>query len=351
MAFLAYERLREVHLEPTTRCQLRCPMCPRTGEDGAPNRAVPMADLAAEDALAVLPPELLQRLEQVTLCGNYGDPIWAPELLALVDGLRSRAPRLRLSLHTNGSGREPSFWRALAEARVRVRFGIDGLADTLGRHRRGADFERVMAGCRAFIAAGGKATWQLILFEHNEHQEEACRELAAAMGFSRFVVKRTKRFFKARYYPQKPGAGRDYGARPKLPIYEGGRLVDHLAPPTNDPARLTAARSFTKLRDGGAIDCRAAREDSVYLSAEGLVLPCCWLGELYAGDRRGRPGQLTDLLAPHGGLDALRAPPQSLAAIMAGPIFAEIAARWACTSLAAGRLETCARTCGRGPDG
>jgi len=337
-----YDALREVHLEPTTRCQLRCPMCPRTGADGAPNPRVRRADLSAVEVASILPDSLLGQLDQVLLCGNYGDPMWAPELLEMVAQLRRGRRGLRIAMHTNGSGRSAAFWAELARLGVRIRFGIDGLEESLARYRRGADFARVMGAAGAFIGAGGKATWQLIRFEHNAHEVETARLRAEAMGFARFVVKDTKRFFKARYYPMRPGGLRDYTQRPRLPVYEGGRLVDRLAPPPS--LETTEPRSFRKARDAGVVQCRALDHRSVYVSAERLAFPCCWLGEIHASDRSHRPGQLADALGPDG-WEALRVPERSLREVVEGDVFDGIVARMACSTIAAGRLETCARTC------
>jgi len=342
MVGFSYDALREVHLEPTTRCQLRCPMCPRTGKDGAPNRRVPRADLSAAAVEEILPGTLLGRLDQVVLCGNYGDPMWAPELLQMVTWMRKGRRRLRIVMHTNGSGQPADFWAEIARLKVRVRFGIDGLEASLGRYRRGADFGAVMASAEAFIAAGGKATWQLIRFAHNADEVEAARARAEAMGFARFVVKDTQRFFKARYYPRTPDGQRDYTGVPRLPVYAGQAVVDHLAPPPD--ALGPPRRSFRKSRDAGSIRCRVLDDQSVYVSAGRLVFPCCWLGEIYAQDRAARAGQLTELLGADG-WEALRSPETSLRDIVEGPVFGAIAARMRCQTVAAGRLETCARTC------
>ena len=52
--------------------------------------------------------------------------------------------------------------------RGRVVFAIDGLQDTLGTYRRNVSFDKVIANASAFIAAGGRAEWDFLVFEHNE---------------------------------------------------------------------------------------------------------------------------------------------------------------------------------------
>jgi hypothetical protein len=52
-----------------------------------------------------------------------------------------------------------------------------------------------MRNVDAFIAAGGNAEWDFLVFRHNEHQVDAARALALGMGFTLFNAKATSRFF------------------------------------------------------------------------------------------------------------------------------------------------------------
>lgn len=323
-------------------------MCPRTGSDGKPNPRVVEAELTADDLAAIVGSQLASQLDEVLFCGNYGDPMLAGELLEMCRWFRAHARSARLRMHTNGSGQTAGFWRSLAELNVRVTFGIDGLDDTLARYRRGASFARVLRSAESFIAAGGKATWKMIAFRHNEHQIETAEALSRDLGFARFVVKPTKRFAKAKYYPRRADGTPDYDATPSLPIYEQEEHVDTLEPPRAEALRaLPSLRSFRKRRDEVHIVCRALEREEIYISAERLVFPCCWLAEVHAVARHDRKGMIHEVVAPHGGFQALRAPDTSLREIVEGPVFAEIQRRFSCTSVATGRLETCARACGR----
>ena len=65
----------------------------------------------------------------------------------------------------------------------RSAWGIDGSDETSEIYREGSNFKKVRDNFRAFIKAGGRAHWQFISFEHNEHPLEIARELAKKEGF------------------------------------------------------------------------------------------------------------------------------------------------------------------------
>jgi sulfatase maturation enzyme AslB (radical SAM superfamily) len=147
-------------------------------------------------------------------------------------------------MNTNGGIRTTDWWTKLAQTlnqpRDYVVFSIDGLADTNHIYRVNVNWHNVMANAQAFIQAGGSAHWDMLVYEHNEHQVDAAAELAQSMGFRWFRAKVSKR-----------------------------PLVSGLKPPVNwaRPVALT-----------GDIRCHALSEQSLYLNAQGRVSPCCWLG-------------------------------------------------------------------------
>ena len=114
-----------------------------------------------------------------------------------------------------------------------------------------------MANAEAYIAAGGTAHWDMLIYEHNEHQVDACRELARSMGFTRFRTKVSSRFQE--------------------------RPVKWLRPPGG----------YTEHPAGSTISCHALKEQSIYITATGAVLPCCFFGsEIF---RRELPWNNTNL--------------------------------------------------------
>jgi MoaA/NifB/PqqE/SkfB family radical SAM enzyme len=355
-------KLRSVHLELTTRCNARCPMCPRTGR-GVTRSGLVMLELSLPDVEAILPPPLLADLRHIDLCGGFGDPLVAIAFDDVIDYFRRANPEMSLDIYTNGSLRPRSWWPDLARrlgSRSCVIFGIDGLADTHARYRVGTKFERIIDNARRFIAAGGRAQWDFIVFRHNQHQVDTARALAQELGFTTFAAKVSGRFYK-RYYEETPDLAEDEGYD-TFPIYDhGGRRKGHLELPT-DPqfrnstlermnAEVAARGTLLPALDAACISCRAISDRSCFVSAEGTVFPCCWTyGASKYGSVFGMSAEedllVARLLEKHGGADAIDAKKYPLEDIIEGPFFRAVARTWRAPSIAAGKAKICARMCG-----
>ena len=101
-------------------------------------------------------------------------------------------------MNTNGGAQNTQWWIKLAQIYGKnghVTFSFDGLEDTNHLYRQNVNWQKCMENSYAFISAGGRARWEYIIFEHNQHQIEQARLLAKKMGFEDFRTKKTGRFF------------------------------------------------------------------------------------------------------------------------------------------------------------
>jgi MoaA/NifB/PqqE/SkfB family radical SAM enzyme len=292
----------------------------------------------------ILPPDFVAKLKILYMCGNYGDPMVAKDTLAAFEYLRGEKPAIVLNMHTNASGRDAAWWRRLAKVVDTCTFGVDGLADTNHLYRRGTDWKKVRRAMDAFIGAGGRAEWAFIVFRHNEHQVEEARRLAKEWGFARFVAKRTYRFIDDgkqadRYRVQGRGGAFEYDLEmPTNPRYLNTELVglDSLVRKHGSYDRYLAETD---------IDCKAVRSKRIFVSAEGLVMPCCWMARLYRKDAPNGAGELWRLVERlPGGKRALDARERPLREIVEGAFFQDTMPRgWEAGET---RIATCARVCG-----
>lgn len=338
-----YAAIREVHVELTSRCNAACPQCPRNLEGGAVNPALPLAELTLEDVQRLFPTELLGRLRKIYACGNYGDPMVAKDTLAIFEHLRRPNAAMELGMFTNGSGRTASFWADLAKVVSYVRFSIDGLEDTNHLYRRGTQWDRIMESVQAFIGAGGRAEWDFIVFKHNEHQIDDARALAEKLGFQRFFLKKTSRFAGA-------ARGKQVRDRDGSPAYR-------IEEPDDPRFRNAAVVRLTQVGESGGfaayqaeteITCKAVAHSRLYVSAEGLVFPCCWTGALYPPGKPPGTAQMWNLVRQlPNGKASLDGRLRSIREIVEGPFFQELVPEgWEKRSVASGRLEQCVKACG-----
>jgi len=221
--------VRVLHLESTSVCQASCPQCARENSKLFNKQVEHLTIEAIQQHFSI---EQIQKLDKMFMCGNFGDPAAGANTLEIYHWFRELNPDIILGMNTNGGLQNPSWWSNLADIfrlpEDYVIFSIDGLEDTNHIYRRGVDWQRVMDNVRSFILSGGNAQWDYLIFDHNKHQIESAKQLANQMGFTWFRTKVSKR------------------GKPQT--------------------------EYTSIR------CHALKENSMYISATGELLPCCFLG-------------------------------------------------------------------------
>ena len=375
-----YNDIKTVHLEVTDRCNASCPMCARNINGGEDNPQLPDVELTVDDTRVIFSKEFIAQLDRMYMCGNFGDPIVAKDTLEIFQYFRENNSKMTLSLHTNGSAKSEEWWKELAKTlgpRGYVVFGIDGLEDTNHLYRQNTIFTKIMSNAKAFIDAGGHARWDFIVFAHNEHQVEAAEQLSKDMGFEKFQYKKSARFFSnaSGVTKEMHQAANRKGMTtllqpPVNPAYRNSALQElskiaksentttiNFLPSkatdllflgkqkfTDDPTKKSA---MEKVWDTAEIHCKVAEEKSIYVSAEGIVQPCCWTAnQMYVWYWRPKSSQIWDLINVVG-KDNLNAKLTSLQGIVDGLFFQTLLPEsWKKSSCASGKLSVCSKTCG-----
>lgn len=349
---MMYDNIKVVHLELTDKCNASCPMCARNKNGGEINPYLPLTDLTLDNCKKIFPPAFIQNLDRMYMCGNYGDPIAAQSTLLIFEYFRTHNPNMMLSMHTNGSARTHHWWRDLAKILGKngyVTFGIDGLEDTHHLYRKGTDFDKIILNAKMFIAGGGRARWDFIAFEHNEHQIDAAKALADAIGFEKFTVKKTGRFFSNTKMQVK-------GTRDVLD--NDGNVIYTIAPPKNPELQNQSLQkerriienygSMEEYLDQTPISCAVKKEQSIYVSSEGLVFPCCWTAnQMYVWYKEKESGEIWDIIKSTGGTKNINAKERPIGDIIKSRAFKKIEKSWSCKSVKKGKLGICSRICGQ----
>lgn len=331
---LQLSEIRQVQVELTTRCNARCPMCMRNYRGLDYNSGYPLTELSLEQFKKILNPDFLPQLTKgVSFNGNLGDFGLARDGVEIVRYLCEN--NVPVYINTNGSMRTPDWWAKLAHPKVRIGWALDGLEDTHKLYRQDTDWHRIIENARAYIQAGGHAIWRFIPFKHNRHQIEDCKNLARDLGFAYF---------------ENIDEGRDTG-----PVFtRTGEFTHWLGDPwkyaTTDIEALVTShitwydRKTIKVeKDTPDVQLRCIHKHNqeIYISADGGVYPCCFLG-FYPGQMT-HPGndQISEIVFENNALE------HDLAHCIQW--FNKVEATWALESIQAGRLYTCINNCGNRP--
>jgi len=323
-------------LEMTTRCNAACPMCPRQFPGQVPAEAIPRRTMSFEWVKRHLDKDFIRSLEWIVLCGNYGEPTVADDCLEILEYFRDIQPGIILQVHTNGGTRKPEWWYKLASIADRVTFSIDGLQDTNHLYRKRVRWSRLMENIRSFIEGGGLAEWAYLVFEHNEHQVDEAYELSKELGFKTFSVKRTSRFMsESSGQVEESFTSEGFVFRqPRSERFRNRRLQEMGA--------LDGDDGYKKYLSTTQITCKAKRDSSVYLGADGFLFPCCYLALIYGKSPLTMSDARTLLDAIPGGISSISIEKHSVESILRGDFFSRVESGWNSPD----RLKICARACG-----
>jgi MoaA/NifB/PqqE/SkfB family radical SAM enzyme len=368
----SYNEIKTVHLEITEKCNAACPMCARNINGGEDNPWLQNAELSLTDIYTIFPDDFIKQLNHMFMCGNYGDPIVAKDTLAVFKHFRKVNPNIYLSMNTNGSARTQTWWRDLAKTIGTdgyVIFSIDGLEDTNYLYRKNTVWEKIMDNAKAYIEAGGIAHWEYIVFEHNQHQIEEARRLSEQMGFQKFQVKKSARFFSSVSGSTKSFVktinrkGEEIVIRePSDALYANQTTKEmssiaeekEISFPTKkidllgklNPEMFNSRSKVQQHYDTTSIKCKVKEEKSIYISAEGILQPCCWVaGQMYNWYHTPKGSQLWSFIN-RVGKDKINTLNHTLEDILDNDYFGSIERSWDKPSCNEGKLQVCAKTCG-----
>lgn len=383
-----------LHIELSTHCNAACPLCMRYYNSSTIVRPdLNLTSISLEQFKQYFTDSFLSNLKRIIYCGTMGDPLMAKDCYDIVKYVNEINPNCQQTFHTNGGIREKIFWSKMGELfskpNMKLIFSIDGLEDTNHIYRRNVVWSKLINNAETFINAGGQATWEYLIFDHNDHQIELAKELSANMGFVTFSAKRPTGFeskngqFKPREVFDAEG-NQLYQIYPtKKPEYNSGKKVkitnlldsimndekynvdlnlvkdvkqlgyfpiikDRLD--TFEYSRVDELGSYKNELDKKEINCHSLHQKEgheIYVNAEGMVYPCCFVGTRY--DARlvsFIDDQIKISMEPF--RDSLNLNIQNIESILKSGVFEEIFSKsWALDSIAHGKMAICAETCNK----
>jgi MoaA/NifB/PqqE/SkfB family radical SAM enzyme len=308
-----------LHIELSTFCNAACPMCPRFYEGTDVVRPdLKLTQITLDKFKNYFPVDSIKEFTRILYCGTMGDPLMSKDCFDIFEYVYNLNPNCNQVVHTNGGIRNAEFWTNMGKLfkhkNMKLVFSIDGLEDTNHLYRRNVDWNTLMNNVKTFISAGGNATWEFLVFRHNEHQIEEAKKLAYDMGFKLFLPKRAFGF----------DDPINNSLKPRMAFDKNGITQYKILPPTQEQYHISGSRLEFKDRDYNIdvtelneakklnffprlkdkvdqfnetieavelgkyeeilnkknIKCKSLSNDfsEIYVNAEGILLPCCYVG-------------------------------------------------------------------------
>ena len=240
------------HIEPTNICTLKCSGCARTRFIKEWPQHWKNHSLDIDKLLKFIDIDLAGK--KITLCGNYGDPIYHPDFIELVTRLKLQGSII--SITTNGSYKTQEWWEQLVSKLTpddNITFSVDGTPKNFTQYRVNADWESIQTGMKVVANALCRSVWKYIPFSYNQHNIEEVKQLSDDIGIKQFQVEFSDRFDEHTEF-----------LKPDNTLI-GSRYVAQVQWKTNNAGSLVSPK------------CQSGKEH--FITAEGYYSPCCYLAD------------------------------------------------------------------------
>jgi MoaA/NifB/PqqE/SkfB family radical SAM enzyme len=271
------------HIEISSKCTLKCPRCTRQEvPDGLINTELDLEFFKRN----FTPKFVLENVEKITFCGDDGDPIYAHDLIPVIQYIKSIKP-VEIVIVTNGSHKKIKWWQDLGRALDHgdsVHFSIDGYDNASNNvYRVNSNFDSIIEGIQTLRASSTcKIVWAAIAFKFNQDHLNSMQHLASSLGVDVFQITRSTKF--GSVYP---GYGSNDPLEPSSKYISSTHRFERDAVVLSDsgawqPILFTNNRLFdqTKSRNGVTPLCEIGNK-GLYIDARGRLFPCCWVANRY----------------------------------------------------------------------
>lgn len=257
-----HSKIQQVEIEVSSYCNARCPHCLRESRNGD-HTFFMQRNLSYDFFQNHFSKDIAKELKNVFFVGVMGEPAMNKDLPNIIRWFREQNPKIIIDVCTNGGIQKSEWWTDLGNAigqNGQVIFAIDGLKDTNHIYRINVNWDKIIENVKSFISTGASAVWQFIPFKHNEHQINEAKEFSKILGFKDFKIKISHRNLT------------------NQPKHESNIIENSEDPRYMHPSK---GLDFNKMEDVSSyldivnITCHAINYNSIYISAEGLLYPCC----------------------------------------------------------------------------
>ena len=264
--------IKDVHIEISSKCTLKCPRCPRTElKPKQLNR-----EIALLEFMTAFPADMLANMQSFLFCGDIGDPIYATEFLEIVAYLKLN--KIQVKIVTNGSYKSTDWWDRLGhmlDIHDIVTFSIDGWNQASNeQYRVNSDFDSIVRGARALReVTQAQMIVSSIYFKFNQDHMKKIESLAQEIGFDVFQTVHSSKFDNQYLVdcvdslkPKEEFVAKSVYKLNKIKLTP--RIIN-----TVDTVEMnTKKHAWAKCVNG---------DKAMFINVEGLVFPCPWFNSGY----------------------------------------------------------------------
>jgi hypothetical protein len=232
------------------------------------------------------PEFILANLEKITFCGNDGDPVYAHDLIPVIEYIKSVKP-VEMVIITNGSHKKPEWWQQLGAVLTEqdtVHFSIDGYNnDSNNLYRVNSDFVSIIHGIETLKSISAcRLVWAAIAFKFNEDRIDYMQSLAAKLGMDAFQLTKSTKF--GSIYSS---YGNNDPLEPSKKFVSGSHRFERDVTilsrrGTNDTVNSTNIKLYNSVAEINNVKplCEIGNK-GLYIDAQGKLFPCCWVANRY----------------------------------------------------------------------
>lgn len=193
MSILNKVNHKEINVDITDKCPLKCPRCPRSTNTDFLKTS---KEVSVEDFK-----KIANHFEKISFCGQLSDPIYHSDFQGILEQCKNNF----VTIHTAGQGKSDEWWDNILETTLFETkeanwiFALDGLPKDSHKYRIGQNgekvWERMKYAVQKFkVSKKHHVTWQYIVFNYNEENIEECKQMAKENGL-RFELIYSNRWF------------------------------------------------------------------------------------------------------------------------------------------------------------
>jgi MoaA/NifB/PqqE/SkfB family radical SAM enzyme len=281
------------HIEPSSKCAVKCPRCPRTEMP----KDIPwlQKELTLEQFQKCFTEELLKtQVKRLTMCGDVGDPIYCKDYLKICRYVKETNPDIHIYTITNGSYKKKEWWeelRDISNEKDTIAFSIDGYDNASNNlYRVNSDWDSIIEGVTT-VTQNKKAhvTWATIVFSFNQDHLQHIQDMAKRYGCDSLQITKSIKFGSRFGTYNNEGDNDSLEPRNEF-ISQSGRYERYSIPLSdrvlNNQDYLETNKQkwqeiVSQYKNDYIIPLCMIGNRGLYLNADGQIYPCSWVAAPY----------------------------------------------------------------------